>query len=140
MVFLHEEHGVGYEEAPHFVLFKVKEGGTPLGLLAPARIRVLIKGSAVEKPQALLIPAEVSGHPVHYHAQPRLMALVYEFLELRRVAVAGGDGIISGNLIAPAVVQRVLGYRQQLYMGIAHLLYIAYKPPGQRRKVQPLYP
>ena len=68
------------------------------------------------------------------------MALVYEFLELRRVAVAGGDGIISGNLIAPAVVQRVLGYRQQLYMGIAHLLYIAYKPPGQRRKVQPLYP
>ena len=52
---------------------------------------------------------------------PRLMKLIDEAHEILRCAVAAGRREVSGGLIAPRTVKRMLHHRQQLDMREAHL-------------------
>ena len=140
VVFLHEVYGIGYEEAPDLILLVVEQHSTPLGLLAPAGIRMLVKGGAVKAAQALCVTGKVGGYPVHYYAYACLVEAVHQLLELGGGAVAGGYCVIARYLIAPAVVQGIFGYRHKLNMGIAHGGNVFYQTLCQRRKIQPLHP
>ena len=58
---------------------------------------------------------------------PLRWQLVHEVHEVLGRAVAAGGGVVADGLVAPGTVERVLGDGQQLDMGIAHLLDVAYK-------------
>ena len=84
-------------------------------------VAVLIQARAVKLDQAVAVLAEVGGHPVQDHADPRPVEPVHQIHEVMGRAVAAGRCEIPHALIAPAVVQRILRHRQQLHVVIAHI-------------------
>ena len=66
----------------------------------------------------------MSGHPVQDNAHPGLVELVDEVHEVVGGAEAAGGGKVAGALVAPGVVQGVLGEGHELHMGEAHLLHV----------------
>ena len=124
MVHLQPIDRVGDQEGLHLALSEVENAGRPVGVLVHHRVGQLVAAGAVELVQSVFILREVRGNPVKQNADVRLMALVNEFHELLRVAVAGGRRIIARDLIAPRGIVGILGQRHQLDVGIAHLLQI----------------
>ena len=94
---------------------------------------MLVQMRAVEIAQAMLVGGEVRRHPVEDHADAVLVQLVDEVHEVLRRAVAAGRGEISGRLIAPRAVERMLHHRHEFDVREAHLLHIGAKPCGQSR-------
>ena len=122
MVLLKEQAGGGDQEALHLVGGIVEDQGAPVGMLGHALLLALKLVGAVEAGQAVLVLGEVGGYPVNDHADAGGVKGVHHALEVVRVAVAGGGGVVAGNLIAPGPVIGVLGHRHQLHMGVAHVL------------------
>ena len=94
-------------------------------MLRHAALLALKLGSAVKHGQAVLVLGEVGRDPVHNHADARSVQAVNHVLEVVRVAVAGGGGVVTGDLIAPGGRIGVLGQRHKFHMGIAHVLAIS---------------
>ncbi len=74
-------------------------------------------------------------HPVEDHAQSRLVAAIHEGAELVGRAVAAGGREVAAALVAPGFVQRVLGHRQQLDVGEAHVQRVGNQVGGELRPV-----
>ena len=110
----------GQQKAAHLRLAEVEHPRAPSGVLPLQRVAVLVQAGAVEVDEPVAVLAEMGRHPVQNNAQPRLMQGVHQRHEIVRRAVAAGGGEVAGTLIAPAVVQRVLRHRQQLYKIVAH--------------------
>ena len=49
------------------------------------------------------------------------MQPVHEVLEVVRIAVAAGGGVVTGHLVAPGAVVGVLGDGHELHMGVSHV-------------------
>src|SRR5690606_29250540 len=81
---------------------------------ALARIGVLVKMSAVEVGQAVLVRGEMRGDPVQNHADAVTVQDIDEVHEVLRAAVTRRRREIARSLIAPRPVERVLGNGQQL--------------------------
>ena len=79
---------------------------------------------AVELHKSVLVLREMRRHPVQDHADACSVRLINKILEAVRIAVTGGDAVITRDLIAPGPVVRMLHHRKQLHVGIAHLLHI----------------
>ena len=131
VVLLEPEGGGGEQEALHLGPAVVKDPGSPGGVLALAGVLVLVAGAAVELVEAVLILAEVGGHPVQNDADAGLVHPVDEVHKVLRCAVAGGGGEVAGALVAPAGVIGVLGDGQQLDVVEAHLLDVGGQPVRQ---------
>ena len=131
MEFLQPEAGAGEQEAAHFVPLVVEDVRAPVLVLALARIGVFIQRRAVEARQRMRVAREVRRHPVQQHADARLVALVDEELEVRRGAEAAGGREIARGLVAPGIIQRMLGDGQQLYVREAQPLHIGNQLFGQ---------
>jgi hypothetical protein len=86
-----------------------------------ARFRVLVASAAVERGQAVRVPGKVAGHPIHEHADASLMERIDEGLEIVRRSKAAGRCEVANRLVAPRLVERMLGDGQQLDMRIAEL-------------------
>ena len=93
-------------------------------MLSLARIGILEKCRAVKLRKPVCILREMRRYPVQDHADLVLVAFVYEVCKILRCAVAGGRCVISGNLIAPGTIKRILGDSHKLDMRVAHLLHI----------------
>ena len=91
-------------------------------MLSHALLLALELVGAIEAGQTVGVLGEVGGDPVDDDADAGGMEGVHHALEVIRVAVAGGGGIIAGDLIAPGTVIGVLGHGHQLHMGVAHIL------------------
>ncbi len=76
------EQGVGEEEVADLVAAVVEDHRAPVGVLALARIFVLVEGGAVEAAEAVGVAGEVGGHPVEEHADAVLVAVVDEVHEV----------------------------------------------------------
>ena len=122
MVLLQPIQCAGDQEALHLAAAEVEHHGAPLLMFAALRIRVLVAGFAIKVVQAELILREVSRHPVHDHTNTGGMELIHKGHQVLGGAVAAGGCKIAGDLIAPAAVKRIFHHRQQLYMGVAHIL------------------
>ena len=118
------EEGRRVEEGADFVPPIVKDTGTPVGVFSLAQIGIFIAGLSVKLIESEGVLREVGGYPVQNHAHTGLVELVDEIHQVVGCAKAAGGRKISGTLIAPGVVQRMLGDGQQLHMGKTHLLYI----------------
>ncbi|MPM48859.1 hypothetical protein SDC9_95586 [bioreactor metagenome] len=130
MVFLQPEEGGRPQKGANLFLAVVEDPRPPAYMLSLAWVGILIAGSAVKFKEAEGVPREMGRHPVQDHPNPRLMELVDHIHEVVRRAEAAGCGKITGTLIAPGGVQRVLGHRHKLHMGKAHFFYIWHKPLG----------
>ena len=120
------EHGVGEEEAPHLPPAQVEFIGAPLGV-----VLFLVELFPAEGGQAVGVPAEVAGDPVQDDPQARLVAPVDEGHEPGGVAVAGGGGVVAGDLVAPGPVEGVLHDGEELQVGVAHVHGVGDEGVGQ---------
>ena len=124
MVFLHPEQCAAHQKADDFRAAVVKHQRAPLLVLALSRVCIFIARHAVKFCKAGLVAREVSRHPVHNHADARLVAAVDKAHKVLRRAVAGGRRKVARHLIAPGSVERVLRQRHQLNVRKAHFLHI----------------
>ena len=122
VVLLQPVQCAGNEEALHLVAAEVEHHGAPLLVLAALGVGILVAGLAVKIVQAELVFGEVGGHPVHDDADACGVHLIHKGHKVLGGAVAAGGCKIAGDLIAPAAVKRIFHHRQQLYMGVAHIL------------------
>ena len=109
--------GVGNQEVAHLVPSEVEDQGSPVRLLAAARIVVLVEGGPVEARQGPVVAREMGGNPVEDDPDAMLVEVVDEAAEVIGVAEPRGRGVVAGDLIPPGAVEGVLAHRQQLDMG-----------------------
>lgn len=79
---LKPEQGVGHQEVAHLAASEVEHIGAPIGVFAAQRVRILVQRGAIETAERKGILREVSGHPVHDHADAGLMELVDQVTEI----------------------------------------------------------
>ena len=127
VVLLQPEHGRGEQEGADLVPAQVKHLGAPVRVLPLPGVGVFVGGCTVEVVQAEGVPGEVGGDPVQNDAYPGLVELVDEVFQVIGRAKAAGGREIAGDLVAPGGVQGVLHDREQLHMGVTHLLDIGHQ-------------
>ena len=66
-------------------------------------------------------------NPVKDHADPMLMHIVHKIHKILRSAISRSRRIITGHLVSPGAVKRMLHHRHQLNMRIPHFGYILRK-------------
>jgi len=114
VVALEPRHRGRLEEAAHLVAVVVEDQALPFGVVALARIEVLVEAGPVELGEPVRIVGEMRGHPVEDDADPGSMQNVDEVHEVLRRAVARGRCEVAGGLVTPRAVERMLGDRQKL--------------------------
>ena len=102
----------------------IVDQSAPVRMGTLPRILVFIYAGAVKAGQSMGIPRKMRRYPIQDHADPLLMHIVHEIHEIIRSSVAAGRRIISGHLISPGLIERMLHDRHQLHMGISHLFYV----------------
>ena len=85
-------------------------------------IGMLIEVRAVEVAWAMLVGGKMRRHPVQDHANTLLVQIVNEIHKIRRRPIAPCWGKVTGDLIAPGGVQRMLHDREEFDMGKSHRL------------------
>ncbi len=119
------------EEGAHFIAPVIEDRARPLGVVALARVGMLVEMRAVEKAEPVLVPGEMRRYPIEDHADVRLVQHVDHVHEVLRRAVAGGRREIAGGLVAPRAVERMLHDRQQLDMREAHVRHVLRELVGE---------
>ena len=112
---------VGDQEVAHLLAAEVEDVGAPVGVLAPARVGVLVERGAVEAGQGELVLGEVRRHPVDDDADAGVVQRLDQPTEAVGVAEACGGGVVGRDLVAPRAAERVLHDGQQLDVGEAQL-------------------
>lgn len=88
---------------------------------------VLKQHMAVKGSKAVGVGAKTAGHPVHDHADARLVARIDKVHELLRVAVARRGGVVTGRLVAPGAIEGMLHKRHDLDMRISHVAHVVHE-------------
>jgi hypothetical protein len=122
---------VGDEEVAHLGAAEVEDVRPPVGLVAAARVRVLVQRTAVEPRQRELVPREVRWDPVEDDADPALVEAVDEVPELVGAAEPAGGGVVAGHLVTPGRAVRVLHDRQELDVGEAQIGDVVHQVLGE---------
>ncbi len=112
---------VGHQEVPHLLATEVEDERAPVGVLAAARVGVLVEGRAVEAGQRELVLGEVRRHPVDDDADACVVQRLHQATEAVGITEARGRRVVRRHLVAPGPAERVLHHRQQLDVGEPHL-------------------
>ena len=115
------KHRVGNQKTADFRATQVKVERAPFEVFRLQLVLRLKQVFPVEAGQAVVVLAKMPRHPVQQHAQSPFVGPVDEVHEILRRAVATGHRVVTGLLVAPGHVERMLCHRQQLQMGVAHL-------------------
>ena len=110
------------QEGADLAAREVKLVRAPVGVNLVLKQHVAVKGG-----KAVGVGAKTAGHPVHNHADARLVARIDKVHELLRVAVARRGGIVAGRLVAPGAVERMLHERHDLDMRVAHVAHVVHE-------------
>ncbi len=110
------------QEVADLVAAVVEDQRAPVGMLALARIGVLVEVRAVEQPQAVAVAGEVGRHPIESTPMPFWWQWSTKYMKSCGDAVAAGGGVVADRLVAPAARERMLADRQQLEVRVAHLV------------------
>ena len=87
-------------------------------------IVIFIEAAAVKFDEAVLVLAEMGRHPVQYHADAGAVEPIHQIHKVVGCPVTGCRGIITGTLIAPGGIIRILRHRQKFHIVIAVLPHI----------------
>jgi hypothetical protein len=124
MKFFQPVVGTGQQEVFHLVTAKIEYQGAPVRMLSPARIGVFVQSGAIELAQGVGIARKMRRHPVEDDANTPAMQVIDKEAKVVRRAKTTAGREISGRLVTPGHVQRVLGNRQQFHVGEAQLQHI----------------
>ena len=124
---------VRHQEVADLVAAVVEDLRAPVGVLAEARVGVLVQRSAVELREAVLVAREVRRHPVHDHAEAGLVAAVHEVHEVLGRAEARRGREVAHHLVTPGAVERVLGHAHQLDVRVPLLEHVRDQLVGESR-------
>ncbi len=113
----------------------VEHPRAPARVLALLRIGVFIARLAVEVDQAVRVLAEVRRHPVENDRNALSVHHVHEVHEVVRRAVTRGRREVAGTLIAPRIVERILGHGHQLHAVVAEVGNVPTQLIGKRAVV-----
>ena len=128
MIDLEPEQRARHEKALNLRSAVVKDAGAPLLVLSLVGVGVFVAGLSVKFIETERVLREMRRNPVQYNSYAVFVAFINEIHEVVRSAVARGRRKVSGDLIAPGAVKRVLHYRQQLDVRIAHVENIGHEP------------
>ena len=117
-----QNRALAIEEVAHLVAPVVEDERAPVGVLAAARVGVLVERGAVEARERELVAREVRGHPVEDHAEAVAVQAVDELAEVVGRAEARRRRVVAGHLVAPRAAERVRHHGHQLEVGEAHVL------------------
>ncbi len=123
--------GVRHQEVAHLAAAVVEHQRAPVRVLAPARVAVLVQGSAVEPGEGPLVAREVRRHPVQDHPDAGLVQPVDQVPEVVRVTEPGGGRVEAGDLVAPRAAERVLHHRHELDVREAEVGHVLGELVGQ---------
>ena len=121
MIFPQPVGGGREQEALHLAAPVVEYARAPARVLALFWVGVLVARLAVEVNETVLVLAEVRGHPVKNDGDAPSVHHVHEVHEVVRRAVARGRREVAGALVAPRVVERILGHGHQLHAVVAEV-------------------
>ena len=113
---------VGDQEGADLAASEVKLVRAPVGVNLVLKQHVAVKGG-----KAVGVGTKAAGHPVHDHADARLVTRIDKVHELLRVAVARRGGIVAGRLVAPGAIEGVLHERHDLDMRVAHVAHVVHE-------------
>ena len=122
VVLAQPEQRVRDQEVADLVASVVEHERAPVGVLAAARIGVLVQRGAVEPREPELVTREVRRDPVEDHPDVVLVQAVDELAEVVGRAVERRRGEVPGHLVAPRALERVRHHGQELDVGEAHVL------------------
>ena len=108
---------VGDEEVAHLEPAEVEHVGAPVGLVATARVGVLVERQPVEPGEREGVAREVPRHPVEDDADAGLVQPVDEVLEVVGGAEPRRGGVVAGDLVAPRRAVGVLHHREAARRG-----------------------
>ena len=103
---------------------EVEDERAPILVRAFARVVMLVKRGAVKAGKRPIIARKVRRHPVHQHADARLVQRVDQILKIIRRAEAARRRVKPGDLIAPGRIKRVFRNRQEFNMREAHFPHV----------------
>ena len=121
MELLQPVHRVGQQKIPDLASAIVEHQGTPFAVLAASRVGMFVHRLAGEAGKREIVLGEVAGYPVQDHADAGAMTAVDQITQIVRSAEARTRGIVTGDLVTPRLVQRVLHDRQEFDMGVAEI-------------------
>ena len=113
---------VGDQEGADLAAGEVELVRTPVGVNLVLKQHVAVKGG-----KTVGVGTKAAGHPVHDHADARLVARIDKVHELLRVTVARRGGIVAGRLVAPGAVEGMLHERHDLDMRVAHVAHVVHE-------------
>src|SRR5688572_17449024 len=101
MITVEPEHGVADQKALHLRTAIVENVALPFGMIALARVGMLVKMRAVEECQAMLVGGEVRRHPIKNNPDIVLVQIIDQVHQVLRRAVVPGGGKVTGDLVSP---------------------------------------
>ena len=124
MVFLSPEQRICNQEIADLRTTIIVDQSAPMRVRTLSRILMLVHTGSVKTCHSVAVTREMSRYPVKNHGDSLLMHVVHKIHEIIRSSVTARRSIISGHLITPGCIKRMLHHRHQLHMGVSHLLYI----------------
>ena len=106
MIFLCPEQYIGDQEILHFRFAVIKNLGSPVGMLAQSRIRMLKNTLSVKSAKPMRIRRKMCRNPVQNHTDFIPMQFIHQIHEIFRISVSGSRRIIPCHLISPGTIKR----------------------------------
>ena len=117
---LEPEQGVAQEEVRHLAPAEIEHARAPVGMLALARIGVLVEVGAVKVREAMRVLGEVGGDPVEEHPDSAPVQTIDERHEVVGPAIAARGRVVPDGLIPPRAIEGMLHDREELHVGEGH--------------------
>ena len=106
---LHPVKGICDQEVLNLRAAIIVNLSSPVRMFSLSRICMLIYCSSVKIHQTMGILREMCRYPVKNNADLILVEIINHIFELLRCSVSGSRCIISGYLISPGTIKRMLG-------------------------------
>ncbi len=91
----------------------VEDESVPVGMLALARVRVLVKMRAIKIAETRFVLGEMRRHPIENHADPVLVKIVDEEHKIVGIAEAASRSKVTDGLIAPRAIEGMLHHGEK---------------------------
>src|SRR5262249_34594460 len=96
----------------------------PIRMESLTPVGMFVKMRAVEVSQPVAIRREVRRYPVENYPNSMLVKVIHHVHEVLRRSIARGWRKVTGGLISPRAIERMLHNRQQFNMGELHTLHV----------------
>ena len=125
------EQSIGYQEVLHFIFAIIKYLRSPFRMFSQTRVGMFKYALSVKFCQSVCIGCKMCRYPVQNDSNACLMQFINQIHKILRRSVTGRRRIVSGHLIPPGAIIRMLCDSHKLYMGVFHLFQIFNDPVGK---------